>query len=180
MIGQQANHPIPGRDAASRPRRASLLPGRRPDLVQRLPEAERLVAGGELGRDLQAVLVAQAEQQLAPALRALAVAVLDGQQFLAPIGISADDNEDALPIVVEARREVDAVCPKVDVASGAEITPLPPLMLFLPVGHHRRPAGPPIHVRRNRGQQTAAGRRTVEAERPGASGPKSAVSASSN
>jgi hypothetical protein len=34
--------------------------------VQRLPEAQAAIAGGELGVDLQAVLVAQPEQQLAP------------------------------------------------------------------------------------------------------------------
>jgi hypothetical protein len=45
---------------------AALLPGFGPDLVQRLPEAQAAIAGGELGVDLQAVLVAQPEQQLAP------------------------------------------------------------------------------------------------------------------
>jgi hypothetical protein len=43
-------------------------------------------------------------------------------------------------------------------------------VLLLPVRHHWQPAGPPIHVRRTRGQETAARRRTVEAESPGGSG----------
>jgi hypothetical protein len=37
---------------------ASLLPGLGPDLVQRLPEAERAVAGGEFGVEHEPVLVA--------------------------------------------------------------------------------------------------------------------------
>ena len=112
---------------------------------------------------------------------ALTVAVVDRQQLLAAVRIGADEDEKALPVVVETRREVDTVRPSmatrpwrdVDVAPGAEITPLPNR-------HHRRSAGPPIQVRRTRGQQTAAGRRTVEAESPGTSAPRRAASASSN
>jgi len=163
-----------------------LLSGFGPDLVQRLPEAQAAVAGGELGVDSQAVLVAQPQQEFAPTLGALAKAVLDGQQLPSAakmgvaVGIGADDDQQTLAIVVEPRREIDAVGPNVDEAPPREIAALPVLMLGLPGRHHRRPAGPPIHVRRTRGQETAAGRRTVEAERPGASGPRSAVSASSN
>jgi hypothetical protein len=180
MIGQQANHPIPGRDAVSRPRRAALLPSLRPDFVQRLPEPQTAVAGGELRVHHHAVLVAQPEEQLAPTLGALAKAVLNGQQLLVAIGIGADDDQRALAIMVEAWREIDAVGPKVDEAPPSEIATLPAFVLLLPSRHHRRPAGPLIHVRRTRGQETAAGRRTIEAERPGASGPRSAVRASSN
>jgi len=41
---------------------ASLPTRRRPDYVQRLPEAQATVAGGELGRRGETVLVAQPEQ----------------------------------------------------------------------------------------------------------------------
>jgi hypothetical protein len=79
--------------------------------VQRLPKAQGPVASSELGRDGEAVLVAQAEQQLAPALGALAVAVLDRQQLLAAVGVGADEDKDALPVAVESWREVDAIGP---------------------------------------------------------------------
>ena len=111
MQGRQAFHPIPGRDAASRPRRAALLSGFGPDLVQRLPEPQTAVAGGELGVHLQAVLVTQPEQQLAPTLGALAKTVLDGQQLLVAVGIGTDHDQQALAVVVEPRREIDTVGP---------------------------------------------------------------------
>jgi hypothetical protein len=66
---------------------------------------------------------------------ALAIAVLDREQLLAPVGVGADEDQDALPVVVEPRREVDAVGPDVDVAPGREVTTLPALMLLLPAGH---------------------------------------------
>jgi hypothetical protein len=141
MKGQEAFHPIPERDRARRPWRAALLPRLGPDLVQRLPEPQTTVAGGELGVHLQAVLVAQPEEQLAPTLGALAKAVLDRQQLLVAIGIGADDDQQALAVVVEPRREIDAVGPNVDEAPPREIATLPALVLLLPSRHqpaHRR------------------------------------------
>jgi hypothetical protein len=141
MKGQEAFHPIPGRDAASRPWRAALLPRLRPDLVQRLPEPQTTVAGGELGVHLQAVFVAQPEEQLTPTLGALAKAVLDRQQCLLAIGIGADDDQQALAVVVEPRREIDAVGPDVDETPPREVATLPALVLLLPSRHqpaHRR------------------------------------------
>ena len=117
MKGQEAFHPIPGRDAVSRPRRASLLARLGPDLVQRLLEPQATIAGGELGVDLQAILVTQPQEQLAPTLGALAKTVLDRQQFpsVAKMGVAvcidADDDQQALAVVVEPRREIDAVGP---------------------------------------------------------------------
>src|SRR3954465_11544738 len=121
---------------------APLLPGLGPDLVQRLPEAQRSVAGGELGIEHEPVLVTQAEQQLTPALGALAKAVLDGQQLLPAAGVGADQHQQALPLVLEPGREVDAVGPEVDVAPGGEGAPLPARVLLLPAlaqpAHGRR------------------------------------------
>src|SRR3954454_6556809 len=117
---------------------APLLPGLGPDLVQRLPEAQGPVAGGELGIELQPVLVAQAEQELAPALGALAEAVLDRQQLLATLGVGPDQHQQALPLVLEPWGEVDAVGPEVDVVAGWEGAALPAPLLLLPA---RRPAG---------------------------------------
>src|SRR3954463_8096787 len=109
-----------------------LLPGLWPDLVQRLPEAERAVAGRQLGIDDQPVLVAQTEQELAPALGALAEAVLDRQQLLATLGVGPDQDQQALPLVGEPRGEVDPVGPEVDVAAGRQVAPLPARVLPLP------------------------------------------------
>src|SRR3954470_22024498 len=47
------------------------MPGGREDLLERLPEAERAVAGGQFGRDGQAARL-EVDQQFAPTLRALA------------------------------------------------------------------------------------------------------------
>jgi hypothetical protein len=71
---------------------------------------------------------------------AFAVAVLDGQQLLAAVLVGADEDQDALAVVVEARREVDPVGPDVDVAPVREIAPLPALVLLLP-GRHQPPHG---------------------------------------
>src|SRR5947209_5503367 len=121
---------------------APLLPGLGPDLVQRLPEAQRPVAGGELGIEHEPVLVTQAEQQLTPALGALAKAVLDGQQLLPAAGVGADQHQQALPLVLEPGREVDAVGPEIDVAPGREVAALPARVLLLPA------LGQPAHGRR--------------------------------
>ena len=67
--------------------------------MQRLPEAQGTVAGGELGIEHQAILVAQPQQQLAPALGALPKAILDRQELLAAARIGADQHEHALAIV---------------------------------------------------------------------------------
>ena len=78
----------------------ALLARRSVGLAQRLPEAERTVAGGQLGRDHEAA-VPEIEQHFAPRLRALPVAVGDRQQLLAAQLVGADDHEDALLVVIE-------------------------------------------------------------------------------
>src|SRR3954451_6444932 len=89
-------------------RRASVLPDLWAHLMQRPPEAERTIAGGELRVERETVLVAQPKQEFAPALGALPEAVLDGQQFLAAVHVGTNEDQDALPIMLEPRREVDA------------------------------------------------------------------------
>ena len=102
---------------------------------RRLPEAERTIADGELGVDDEAVLVAQADQQLVPALLALPEAVVDRQELLLAACVSADQDQDALAVVLEPRREVDPVRPDVEIPLGRQIACLPALMLVLPGGH---------------------------------------------
>jgi hypothetical protein len=50
-----------------------------------------------------------------PALLALAKAVVDREQLLLAVRISADQNQDALLVVLEAWREVNPIRPDVDV-----------------------------------------------------------------
>src|SRR5262249_3553510 len=110
--------------------------------MQRSPEAERTIAGGELGVELEAILIPQPEQKLPPALGALPEAVLDRQQLLATLHVGTDDHQDAVPIVLEPRREVDAVRPEIDIAPRREVALLPVLVLVLPgcrqASHGRR------------------------------------------
>ena len=106
----------------------ALLAGFRPDLVEGLPETQGTVAGGEFGVERKAVLVAQPQQELTPALGAFPEAVLDRQQLLAPLRVGADENQDALPILLEPGREVDPVGPDIDVAPGRQVAALPALL----------------------------------------------------
>ncbi len=111
---------------------AALLAGLAVDLAQRLPEAERAVADGELRRYRQAAAL-EVEQQLQPALLALAVAVAQADDVLVADLVGADDHQQALLVVLEAGLEVDAIGPEVDIALGREIAPQPVLVLRRPV-----------------------------------------------
>ena len=119
-----------------------MLPGLGPDLVQRLPEAQGTVTGGELGCKREPVLVAQPEQELAPALGALAVAVLDREQLFSAARVGTDQHQQALPVVIEPGREVDGIGPEIDKAAGGEVALPPAFVLFLPA------LGQPPHRRR--------------------------------
>ena len=65
-------------------------------------------------------------------LGAFPEAVLDRQQLLAPLRVGADENQDALPILLEPGREVDPVGPEIDVAPGRQVAALPALLFVLP------------------------------------------------
>jgi hypothetical protein len=58
------------------------------------------------------------EQNFAPGLRALPVTIGDRQQLLAAQLVGTDDHQDALPVLIQPRREVDAIGPEVDVTLG--------------------------------------------------------------
>ncbi len=110
---------------------AALLARRRPDLAERLPEAERAVGDGELRGDRQTAPL-QIEQQLAPVLRALAGAVGEADQLLLALRRRADNHEHALLLVFEPRLQIDAVGPDVDVAPGRQVALLPARVLVDP------------------------------------------------
>ena len=116
---------------------AALMPGRRRDLLQRLPEAERPVAGGQLGRDGQAARL-EVNQQLPPALRALAHADLEADQFLPALRRRPDQHQHALGLRLHPRLQVDAVRPDVDVAPRRQVAPLPARVVGLPLAPQPR------------------------------------------
>ncbi len=74
----------------------------------------------------------QIEQQIAPVVRALAGAIGEADQFLAAFRRRADQHQDALLFVFEARFEMDAVSPDVDVALRRQIALLPGGVLVKP------------------------------------------------
>ena len=99
---------------------AALLARLRPDLGERLPEAERAVGDGELRPDRKSASL-EIEQEFLPRLRALAHAVGQADQFLLALRRRADDHEQALRIILKPGLDVDAVDPEVDVAFGGQV-----------------------------------------------------------
>jgi hypothetical protein len=89
----------------------------------------------------------QVEKQLPPGLGALAHAVDEADELLLALRRGADDDQQALGIVLQAGLYVDAVGPEVDVALGGEIAPAPAQVLIRPGvlepsdGRGREPAG---------------------------------------
>ena len=110
---------------------ASLLTGLGPDLADRLPEAERAIGDGDLGRRRQTPAL-EIEQQGAPVVSALARAVDQAEQLLLALRRGADDDQDALRLVLQTRLQVDAVGPDVDVALGRQVALAPSLVFVDP------------------------------------------------
>ncbi len=112
---------------------AALLAGLAVDLAERCPETERPVAHGQLRRNRQPPTF-EIQEQFKPGLCALPVAVAQAYDILVADLVGADDHQQALPVMIEAGLEVDAVGPEIDIAPGREIPPLPPLVIFRPGG----------------------------------------------
>src|SRR6202042_1956264 len=108
---------------------ASLLTVLGPDLADRLPEAKRAIGDGDLGRRRQTPAL-EIEQQGAPVVSALARAVDKAEQLLLAPRRGADDDQDALRLVLQTRLQVAAVGPDVDVALGRQVA-LAPLLVFV-------------------------------------------------
>src|SRR3712207_9036883 len=77
-----------------RPPRSTLFPYTTLFRSERLPEAQRPVGHGQLGRDLEPACL-QVNKQLAPALCALAHADLEADQFLAALRRGPNDDQHA-------------------------------------------------------------------------------------
>src|SRR5665213_2907391 len=103
------------------------------DLVDRLPEAERAVANGDFWGDLQPALL-HLNQQLTPALRALASANLEADKFLLALRCRADQHQHAFRVVFHPGLQVDTVRPDIHVSSCRQIALLPAVILILPFG----------------------------------------------
>src|SRR5712664_3627437 len=110
---------------------ATLLARFRPDFTGGLPEPERAISDGEPRRHVEPAPL-QVEQQIAPVVRALAGAIGEADQFLAAFRRRADQNQDALLFVFEARLEMDAIGPDVDIALRRQIALLPRGLLLEP------------------------------------------------
>src|SRR5712664_541807 len=125
---------------------ATLLARFRPDFTGGLPEPERAICDGEPRRHVEPAPLTL-EQQIAPVLCALAGAIGEADQFLAAFRRRADQHQDALLFVFEARLEMDAVGPDVDVALCRQIALLPGGVLVEPTvlqpadGGCRQPGG---------------------------------------
>jgi hypothetical protein len=103
-----------------------------PELADRLPEAERAIGDRDLGRHRQTPAL-EIEQQGAPVASALARAVDKAEQLLLALRRGADDDQDALRLVLQTRLQVDAVGPDVDVALGK--VALAPSLVFVDLAH---------------------------------------------
>src|SRR2546430_15381775 len=94
---------------------APLLTGCRPHLTERLPETERAIGDRNLRRRCQAATL-QIEQQITPRLGALAHAIGEADKLLPAFRRRADDDQDALRLLLEPGLQMDAVGPAIDVA----------------------------------------------------------------
>src|ERR1700709_1254613 len=101
------------------------------DLVGRLPEAERAVTDGYFRGDLQPTAF-RLDEQFVPALRALAHANLEADEFLLAFRRRADQHQHAFAVVFHASLQEDAVRPHVHVPARRQIALLPALVLALP------------------------------------------------
>ena len=72
------------------------------------------------------------EEQLPPGLRALAHAVDEADELLFALRRGANDDQQALRVVLQAGLHVDAVGPEVDVALGGEVALAPACVLVRP------------------------------------------------
>ena len=96
---------------------AALLARLGPNFAERFPEAKRAIGDGQLRRDRQTA-PPQIEQQCAPVVGALARAVGEADELFLALRRRANDDEDALDIVLQAGLQMNAVGPHVDVALG--------------------------------------------------------------
>src|SRR2546422_86079 len=120
------------------------------------PESQRAIPNGQYRRAQPAPL--EIPQQRAPALRALPIAVLEGDHFLGAVRAHTDQDERAQAVLFQPDAEVHAVRPEIDVVAvrqvpAAEGFVLRGPRLRQPEDRARRQAG---RVRPEQGRQRLA------------------------
>ncbi len=85
------------------------------DFGERLPQAQSPIADGELGTDLQP-LVLEPRQEFQPAVLRLPEAVLDGHELLGALLGHSDDDEQAFARLFPTHIEVHPIGPPIHVA----------------------------------------------------------------
>ena len=103
------------------------------DLVEGLPDPQSAVTDRQFRSDPQAALL-HIDQELTPALGALAGAHLEADQFLAALRRRADQHQDTFAVILHPGLQINAIGPEIDVAPRRQVTSLPTLVLGLPVG----------------------------------------------
>src|SRR5262249_33817917 len=125
---------------------AALLAHLRPELPYGLPEPQRPVADRQLRLDRQPACL-HVQEQFLPRLLALALTVLNGDQFLLAVGRGPQQDQDALPAAFQADVEVHAVGPDVGILLASQRAFAPVLVLLFPDalesgdGGRRQPLG---------------------------------------
>src|SRR5450830_687127 len=118
-----------------------LVPCSWKDLVDGLPEAEPTVANSDFRGDLQPAPL-HLDQQLTPALGALASANLEADELLLALRRRADQHQHAFGVVFHPGLQVDTVRPDIHVSPCRQVALLPAVVLVLPLGrqsgNHRR------------------------------------------
>lgn len=99
-------------------------------LAQRRPEPEGTVSDSQF-RGAGEATALEIEQQLAPALRALAITIGEAQNLLTAPFICADQDQNALLFLGHAWPEIYAIGPDIDDPPGPEIAALP-AVIFVP------------------------------------------------
>lgn len=112
---------------------AALLAGGAKDLAQCGPEPQGAIADGQSRSHAQSPVL-EIQQQLAPTLGAFAIAVSKAEHLLLIPFISADQHQHALLFLGHAWLEINPVGSDVDDPPGAEIPPLPALVVIPPLG----------------------------------------------
>ena len=93
---------------------AALVLGARKGLLDRLPEAERAIADGKVGRDFEPTLL-DVDEEFTPVLRALAHPGLEADELLLALGCRAEQHQHAFGGGFHPRLQVNPVRPQIHI-----------------------------------------------------------------
>jgi len=109
---------------------AALLARGWPYLAKRFPEAQRAVADGEL-RGVSQPALPQLQHQAGPRLSAFTKPIGEADQLLVTLWRRTNEHQNALRVVFQARLQMNAVGPDIDVPLGRQVALLPGFVLVL-------------------------------------------------